>query len=198
MKVVFASNNAHKLSEVRAILPSHIKVLGLCDIGFCSEIDESGQTLEANSLLKANVVWQWIRTQGLSSSIDAVMSDDTGLEITALGGAPGVYSARWAGVPADDSRNRHKAMVSLQGAHDRSAQFRTVITWLDSQGARQVEGIVTGSIATEESGNGGFGYDSLFIPEGYNSTFAMLSVDEKNAISHRARALHALRAIILR
>lgn len=196
MKVVFASNNAHKLSEVRGILPSYIEVLGLRDIGFYANIGETGQTLEANSLLKADVVWQWAVAHDLSSSIDAVMSDDTGLEIAALNGAPGVYSARWAGEPSDDARNRHKALALLDGKHDRSARFRTVITWIDANGARQVEGLVEGSIATTESGDGGFGYDSLFIPNGYNSTFAMLSADEKNAISHRARALHALRAIL--
>lgn len=197
MKVVFASNNAHKLLEVRGILPSHIEVLCLRDVGFSEDIDETGETLEANSLLKAEVVWQWLVTQNRLSSVDAVLSDDTGLEIAALGGAPGVYSARWAGEPSDDARNRQKALELLDGQQDRSARFRTVMTWIDMSGARQVEGIVDGKMSTKESGDGGFGYDSLFIPQGYDMTFAMLSADEKNAISHRARALHALRAIIL-
>lgn len=196
MKVCFASNNAHKLSEVRSILPADIEVVSLSAIGFHTDIDETGQTLESNSLLKANVVWQWIVSQGLLSSVDAVMSDDTGLEIAALDGAPGVYSARWAGEPSNDARNRQKVLCELSGVADRSAQFRTVITWIDACGTRQVEGVVEGYMATEESGDGGFGYDSLFIPKGYDSTFAMLPAEKKNAISHRARALHALRAIL--
>ncbi|MBR5854512.1 MAG: RdgB/HAM1 family non-canonical purine NTP pyrophosphatase [Paludibacteraceae bacterium] len=196
MKTVFASNNVHKLEEVRKILYP-MEILGLRDIGFHHEIDEKGTTLEANSLLKAQVVWQWLVGQGLDTDISGVFADDTGLEIAALNGAPGVYSARWAGEPSDDGRNRQKALASLMGMQDRSARFRTVITWIDVDGAQQVEGIVEGRIATAESGAGGFGYDSLFIPQGHNTTFAALPATEKNRISHRARALCALRDTIL-
>lgn len=195
MKIVFASNNAHKLEEVRKIL-APMEVLGLREVGFDSEIDETGTTLEANSMLKAQVVWQWLVEQGIDTTMLGVFADDTGLEIAALGGAPGVYSARWAGEPSNDARNRQKALNELEGAQDRSARFRTVITWMDAHGAQQVEGIVNGRMAEEESGEGGFGYDALFIPEGHNATFAALPAEEKNAISHRARALHALRAVL--
>lgn len=195
MKIVFASNNAHKLEEVRKIL-APMEVLGLREVGFDSEIDETGTTLEANSMLKAQVVWQWLVEQGVDTTMLGVFADDTGLEIAALGGAPGVYSARWAGEPSNDARNRQKALCELTDVQDRSARFRTVITWIDTQGAQQVEGIVNGRMAEEESGEGGFGYDALFIPEGHNATFAALPAEEKNAISHRARALHALRAIL--
>lgn len=195
MKIVFASNNAHKLEEVRKIL-APMEVLGLREVGFDSEIDETGTTLEANSMLKAQVVWQWLVEQGVDTTMLGVFADDTGLEIAALGGAPSVYSARWAGEPSNDARNRQKALCELTGVQDRSARFRTVITWIDTQGAQQVEGIVNGRMAEEESGEGGFGYDALFIPEGHNATFAALPAEEKNAISHRARALHALRAIL--
>lgn len=195
MKIVFASNNAHKLEEVRKIL-APMEVLGLREVGFDSEIDETGTTLEANSMLKAQVVWQWLVEQGIDTTMWGVFADDTGLEIAALGGAPGVYSARWAGEPSNDARNRQKALCELTGVQDRSARFRTVITWMDAHGAQQVEGIVKGRMAEEESGEGGFGYDALFIPEGHNATFAALPAEEKNAISHRARALHALRAVL--
>lgn len=196
MRLIFASNNAHKLQEVRNIL-SPLEVLGLREIGFLSEIDETGTTLEANSLLKAQAVWDWLITQGLDTSAWAVFADDTGLEIAALNGEPGVYSARWAGEPSCDALNRQKALTLLSGVSQREARFRTVITWIDIHGTQQVEGIVEGRMATEESGEGGFGYDALFIPQGYDATFASLPAEAKNSISHRARALQALRELIL-
>lgn len=195
MKLVFASNNAHKLAEVRHIL-SQIEVVSLRDIGFLQEIDETGQTLEENSRLKAITVWQWLISNHLDSEYNGVFADDTGLEIQALGGAPGVYSARWAGEPSNDANNRAKALQLLSGISHRDAQFRTVITLVGKGQELQVEGIIKGQMAIEESGYMGFGYDSLFIPEGHSCTFATLSAEQKNAISHRARALHALRAII--
>ncbi len=195
MKLVFASNNAHKLAEVRHIL-THIEVVSLRDIGFLQEIDETGQTLEENSRLKAMTIWQWLIDKNLTTEYNGVFADDTGLEIEALGGQPGVYSARWAGEPSNDANNRAKAMQQLSGINNRKAQFRTVITLISTEQDLQVEGIVKGQIAQQESGDQGFGYDSLFIPEGYNSTFAMLTAEEKNSISHRARALQALRANI--
>lgn len=195
MKLVFASNNAHKLAEVRHIL-THIEVVSLRDIGFLQEIDETGQTLEENSRLKAITIWQWLIDKNLTTEYNGVFADDTGLEIEALGGQPGVYSARWAGEPSNDANNRAKAMQQLSGINNRKAQFRTVITLISTEQDLQVEGIVKGQIAQQESGDQGFGYDSLFIPEGYNSTYAMLTAEEKNSISHRARALQALRANI--
>ncbi|MBQ9522383.1 MAG: RdgB/HAM1 family non-canonical purine NTP pyrophosphatase [Paludibacteraceae bacterium] len=193
MRLVFASNNAHKLDEVRRIMPSDIEVLSLSDIGFEAEIEETGTTLEENSAIKAEAVYQWILDHG-HCSLDGVFADDTGLEIDALGGKPGVYTARWAGEPA---ANRKKALNELQGKTDRGAQFRTVITLIKVNGERlAVSGIVRGQIAEEEYGNGGFGYDPVFIPDGYDKTFGELPAEIKNSISHRARALQALVKVI--
>jgi XTP/dITP diphosphohydrolase len=193
MRLVFASNNAHKLDEVRRIMPSNIEVLSLSDIGFEAEIEETGTTLEENSAIKAEAVYQWILDHG-HCSLDGVFADDTGLEIDALGGKPGVYTARWAGEPA---ANRKKALSELQGKTDRGAQFRTVITLIKVNGERlAVSGIVRGRIAEEEYGNGGFGYDPVFIPEGYDKTFGELPAEIKNSISHRARALQALVKVV--
>jgi len=191
MRLVFASNNAHKLSEVRAMVPAGVEVLSLKEIGFETEIDETGTTLSENSLIKAQTVWEFVRNQKseMRGQIDGVFADDTGLEIDALGGIPGVYTARWAGEPA---ANRRKALQELQGKEDRGCQFKTVITLITQQGIQQVEGIVRGRIATEEYGNGGFGYDPVFIPEGYDKTFGELPAEIKNHISHRARAMQAL------
>lgn len=195
MKLVFASNNKHKLEEVRAILTGH-DVLSLKDIGFTDEIDETGDTLEVNSLIKARAVQQFLKVHSPHLSIDGIFSDDTGLEIHALDNQPGVRTARWAGEPAVDSRNRAKALQELTGITDRCARFRTVITLIQKGVEQQVEGIVTGQIAEKEMGEGGFGYDPLFIPEGYNKTFAQLPAEVKNTISHRARAMKALRDLL--
>lgn len=170
-------------------MPSDIEVLSLSDIGFEAEIEETGTTLEENSAIKAEAVYQWILDHG-HCSLDGVFADDTGLEIDALGGKPGVYTARWAGEPA---ANRKKALSELQGKTDRGAQFRTVITLIKVNGERlAVSGIVRGRIAEEEYGNGGFGYDPVFIPDGYDKTFGELPAEIKNNISHRARALTEL------
>jgi len=214
MNLVFASNNAHKLDEVRAIMPAHVRILSLHDIGFEQEIEENGTTLEANSAIKAEAVYQWINRQSsIRQSIDGVFADDTGLEIDALHGEPGVYTARWYSrdgerVTVNGEReifaaNRAKALRELADKADRGAQFRTVITLIrfektdrcsDSIQSTdiQVSGVVRGRIATEEYGVGGFGYDPIFIPEGYDKTFGELSATIKNGISHRARALQEL------
>ena len=192
MKLVFASNNTHKLEEVRQILPAHVEVISLKELGFSREIEETGETLEANSNLKAQVVWAWVCENGLSDRIDGVFADDTGLEIAALGGAPGVRTARWAGDEACDVNNRQKALRELQGQEDRSARFRTVVSLITASEEQQVEGVVHGRIALQEEGDGGFGYDPIFVPEGYEKTFASLSAEEKNAISHRGRAMEKL------
>ncbi|MBQ2608710.1 MAG: RdgB/HAM1 family non-canonical purine NTP pyrophosphatase [Paludibacteraceae bacterium] len=186
MKLVFASNNAHKLDEVRAIMPAGVEVLSLRDIGFDAEIDENGATLEENSKIKAEAVAAFIND---GMMIDGVFADDTGLEIKALGGEPGVYTARWAGEPA---ANRKKALAELAEKTNRNAQFRTVITLIKDGKTVQVSGIVRGQIAKEEYGQGGFGYDPIFIPDGYDKTFGELPAEVKNGISHRARALQEL------
>lgn len=189
MKLVFASNNAHKLAEVRQIMPSGVEILSLHEIGFEHEIDETGTTLEQNSAIKAEAVYNWILDNG-QWTIDGVFADDTGLEIDTLGGQPGVYTARWAGEPA---ANRAKALHELEGKTNRGAQFRTVITFIKANGDRfAVSGIVRGRIAEEEYGQGGFGYDPVFIPEGYDKTFGELPAAVKNRISHRSRAIAEL------
>ena len=209
MTLVFASNNAHKLAEVRNIMPAGINVLSLHDIGFEQEIEENGTTLEENSKIKASTVAAFINDRMSASlndgmMIDGVFADDTGLEIDALGGKPGVYTARWYrlndGMSAalnDEmmifAANRKKALTELAGKEDRGAQFRTVITLILFENTeQQVSGIVRGRIAEEEYGQGGFGYDPLFIPEGYDKTFGELPAEIKNNISHRARALAEL------
>lgn len=196
MKLVFASNNKHKLEEVCQILPTSVEVVSLREIGFVQEIEETGETLEANSALKAREVWNWLKKQDLQKDIDGVFADDTGLEIAALNGAPGVRTARWAGDKAKDVNNRQKALRELDGVTHRGARFRTVVTLIMSDKEQQVEGIVNGKIATQEEGEGGFGYDPVFIPEGYEKTFASLSAEVKNTISHRARAMEELRKLV--
>ena len=212
MKLVFASNNAHKLTEVREIMPAGITVLSLHDIGFEQEIEETGTTLEENSAIKARTVAAFIQDRlkngdASLNGVDGVFADDTGLEIDALGGQPGVFTARW--YLAEEERpqvknerdifaaNRAKALRELKGKTNRGAQFRTVITliqWKEEE--IQVNGIVRGRIATEEYGEGGFGYDPVFVPEGYDKTFGELPAEIKNHISHRARALVALVKIL--
>ncbi len=198
MQLVFATNNAHKLQEVRQILPAAYEILSLSDIGFHEDIAETGTTLEENSLLKARTVMDRLKaTQPeRAKNLFGVIADDTGLEVEALNGAPGVYSARYAGEPTDSANNRRKLLQALlpYPSDQRQARFRTVVTLLRPSGEEvQLEGIVRGSIAEQEQGNGGFGYDALFIPEGYTRTFAQLTADEKNNISHRGRAIRQLR-----
>ena len=196
MKLVFASNNQHKLDEVRQILPTSVEVVSLREIGFLQEIDETGETLEANSALKAREVWNWLVEKDLIKNVDGVFADDTGLEIAALNGAPGVRTARWAGDEAKDINNRQKALRELNGVTDRNARFRTVVTLIMGNEEQQVEGIVNGKISLYEEGEGGFGYDPVFIPEGYKKTFASLPTEVKNTISHRARAMEELSKIV--
>jgi len=206
MRLVFASNNAHKLAEVRAMMPAGIEVLSLSDIGFEQDIEETGTTLEENSAIKAEAVYHWINDQMVNDqmvNISGVFADDTGLEIDALDGKPGVYTARWylgngerlvvSGEREIFAANRAKALRELAGKTNREAQFRTVITLIRVSGERLVvSGIVRGRIATEEYGEGGFGYDPIFIPEGYDKTFGELPAEIKNGISHRSRALAEL------
>lgn len=196
MKLVFASNNQHKLDEVRQILPTSVEVVSLREIGFLQEIDETGETLEANSALKAREVWNWLVEKDLIKNVDGVFADDTGLEIAALNGAPGVRTARWAGDEAKDINNRQKALRELNGVTDRNARFRTVVTLIMGNEEQQVEGIVNGKISLYEEGEGGFGYDPVFIPEGYEKTFSSLPTEVKNTISHRARAMEELSKIV--
>ena len=184
MKIVFATNNAHKLSEVSAVLGNDFELVTLREVGITEDIPETGATLDENALIKARYVYE--RT-GLNC-----FADDTGLEVEALGGAPGVHSARYATDGHDFAANNRKLLRELEGKANRKARFRTVISLIVDGVERQVEGIVEGEITTSESGAEGFGYDPLFMPEGYDRTFAEMSAEEKNAISHRGRAVAKL------
>ena len=184
-KLVFASNNAHKLSEIRAILGDHIEIISLSDLHCHEEIPETADTLEGNALIKARYVWEHY---GLYC-----FADDTGLEVEALGGAPGVYSARFAGEHASFEDNVSLLLERLSGvAVPRRARFRTVIALIDEYGTHFFEGSVDGEITLERSGDHGFGYDPIFRPEGREETFAQLTEQEKNSMSHRGRAVQQL------
>lgn len=183
-KLVFATHNAHKVDEVRAILPASVELVGPAALGCHDEIPETGDTLRDNALQKV----QYIHDR---FGVDC-FADDTGLEVEALDGAPGVYSARYAGEPADFAKNRAKLLSALAGISNRRAQFRTVVSLILNDKTYFFEGIVTGRIIAEERGVGGFGYDSVFVPDGYDKTFAELPAAVKNSISHRARAMEQL------
>ena len=184
MELVFATNNAHKLEEVRQILGDRFKVLSLNDINCHDDIPETGDTFQDNALQKARYVKEHYGYD--------CFADDTGLEVKALGGAPGVHSARYAG-DHDSEANMTKLLSELEKKSDRSAQFRTVIALILNGQEVLFEGIVTGKIAQERHyGDGGFGYDPLFVPDGYTETFSQMSSQGKNLISHRGRAVRKL------
>lgn len=180
-KIVFATNNNHKLAEVREILKGHIEIVSLKEIGFEGEIEETEETLEGNALLKARYIYN-------KYNLDC-FADDTGLEIDALNGKPGVYSARYAGEPSDSKKNTEKVLTEMNGEKNRKARFRTVICLVESGESMFFEGKIEGRISEEPSGLKGFGYDPVFIPEGYNQTFADLTMELKNNISHRYLAV---------
>lgn len=188
MKIVFATNNAHKLSEIRSILGERFDVLSLNDIDCHDDIPETANTLEGNAIQKARYITE-------KFGIDC-FADDTGLEVASLGGEPGVHSARYAeGTDHDSEANMQKLLTRLNGKTDRSAQFRTVIALSrkdDIADYTLFEGVVKGRIAIDKQGTEGFGYDPIFVPEGYEESFAQLGIDIKNGISHRARAVAKL------
>lgn len=184
-QLVFATNNAHKISEIRAIIGDKIEILSLADINCPTDIPEIAETLEGNALIKARYVYEHY---GLDC-----FADDTGLEVVALGGAPGVHTARYAYADRNDPEaNMRKLLSELEGKNDRRAAFRTVIALIENGEEYVFEGRVDGEIATEERGKEGFGYDPVFSPENTGRTFAELGVAMKNSISHRARAVRKL------
>jgi XTP/dITP diphosphohydrolase len=184
MNLVFASNNKNKIKEIQSILPETIKILSLEEIGCYEEIPETADTIEGNAILKANYVTE-------KYGYDC-FADDTGLEVTALNGEPGVYSARYAGEQRDANDNMNKLLEALSGKSDRSAQFKTVIA-LNLKGKQSLfTGIAKGTITLNKTGNQGFGYDPIFQPENYSETFAELSSEVKNKISHRGKATRQL------
>ena len=184
MQLVFASNNVNKIKEIQILLPNTIELLSLSDIGCYEEIPETAATIEGNAILKADYI-----TQKYGHNCFA---DDTGLEVEALNGEPGVYSARYAGEQKNADDNMDKLLENLEGKTNRNAQFKTVIA-LNLNGKQHLfNGIVKGTIINDKLGNQGFGYDPIFQPEGYQHTFAQLSLQEKATISHRGLATKQL------
>lgn len=184
-KICFATNNQHKIKELNAMLGDSIKLLSLEEIGCNEELAETSDTLEGNSIQKAQYVY---KKYGV-----ACFADDTGLEVEALKGEPGVYSARYAGAERNPEANMNLLLKNLEGKENRTARFRTVITYFDAAGNQsQFEGVVNGAIIVDKRGGEGFGYDPIFIPNGYDITFAEMDLAEKNKISHRALAVQKL------
>lgn len=189
MKLLLATRNPGKVAEMRSLLAGlPLTLISAAEIEDAPEVEEDADTLEGNARRKAEALYAY---SGLPS-----LADDTGLEVDALDGRPGVRSARYAGPAADDAANRRKLLEELDGAERRSARFRTVVAYVDATGMHYFEGICPGMIIHEERGSGGFGYDSIFVPDGTDRTFAELGSDEKNEMSHRGRALQLVSAYL--
>ena len=184
MKLIFASHNEHKTTEIRQLLPPDIQLLSLNDLNYHDEIEESAATLEGNALLKATHVFTLFKLP--------CFADDSGLEVEALDNRPGVYSARYAGEPKNDERNIAKLLDDLKESTNRSARFRTVISLILPTTSLSFEGIIEGEITHEKKGSNGFGYDPVFQPIESSITFAQMSMEQKNTISHRALALEKM------
>ena len=184
MELIFATHNKNKVLEIKNLIQKNIKLLSLSDIGFKGEIIEDGKSLDENSLIKA----KYIKSKyGMNC-----FADDTGLEVHSLNKEPGIYSSRYAGYPINSNNNIKKLLKNLSGFNNKNARFRTVISLIINQNIYSFEGIVNGKIIEEIKGNKGFGYDPIFIPNGYNKTFADLSLKEKNTISHRSIAINKM------
>ena len=183
-RLIFATNNKHKVEEVRAALNGIVEIVTLSEAGLSGEIPETADTLQGNALQKASWVWERTHTD--------CFADDTGLEVDALGGAPGVYSARYAGPACSFQDNVRKVMAEMEGVTNRKACFKTVVSLVLDGKEYIFEGRVDGEIITEQRGTAGFGYDPIFRPIGYDQTFAEMDEAAKNAISHRGRAMQAL------
>ena len=184
IEIVFATNNPNKLKEVQSLLPKEIKLISLKDIGCLEDIPETQNTIEGNAIQKAN----YIKTNYKKDCF----ADDTGLEVMALNGAPGVYSARYAGPEKKASKNIKKLLDNLENETNRKAQFKTVIALNYNNQTFTFEGVCKGNITTQKIGSGGFGYDPVFMPNGKQQTFAELSLEEKNTIGHRGLAIAKL------
>ena len=184
MKLVFATHNQNKAKEIQSLLEERFEILTLTEIDFNDEIPETAETLEGNSILKAQFVSENFKVN--------CFADDTGLEIEALDGNPGVYSARYAGEEKSAEANMDRVLSELENSTNRNAQFRTVITLILEGKTHTFEGIVKGEIIREKRGTDGFGYDPIFVPEGQNKTFAEMKMAEKNLQSHRARAFQKM------
>lgn len=190
MKLIFATSNGHKLQEVRSMLPDGVEVLGLKDIGFEGELPETQDTIEGNSLQKAEYLAKALNCN--------CFAEDTGLEVEVLSGAPGVYSARYAGNNATFEDNVNKLLSEMQGAMNRNARFKTVITYYAQGKHVQFEGITEGNITRERKGEKGFGYDPVFIPRGATKTYAEMTLEEKNTYSHRKKSFEGFANYLLK
>lgn len=193
MELLFASNNKNKLKEISALLPKGYILRGLQEVGITQDIPETGASIKENSFLKAQYAYNFLKTKNKTMP---VFADDSGLEVEILNNAPGVYSARYAGIEKNDEANNKKLLQALKNATNRKARFVTVMTLIINDEVFYFEGEVKGTITYEARGHNGFGYDPLFIPQGYRSTFAELSADTKNAISHRGMAVKKLTAFL--
>ena len=188
MQLIFATHNKNKLIEVKSLMPSSITLLSLDDINFQNEIEETSATIEGNALLKAQTIYKQTGRN--------CFADDSGLLVDALNGAPGVYSARYAGAQKNNEDNLQKLLLDLRNIETRNAHFKTVMALIIDGKDYLFEGIINGKIISEKIGTHGFGYDPIFVPDGYTETFAQLSSEIKNTISHRARALQKMLAFI--
>jgi XTP/dITP diphosphohydrolase len=189
MKLIFATHNQHKLQEIKLLLPKSIELVSLADLNFTDDIAETGATLKDNALLKARYIYKKFNLN--------CFADDSGLEVEALNGAPGVYSARYAGLQKNDADNNQKLLLELKDKAKRNACFKTVIALIVNEKEHTFEGVIKGAILTEMKGTQGFGYDPLFKPNGYDKTFAEMSTEEKGKISHRGLAVNKLVDFIL-
>jgi XTP/dITP diphosphohydrolase len=195
MQIVFASANKNKIKEIKDLVPKSIHLMGLEDIGIHHEIPETGLTIKENSFLKANYVNNFLAANNKEG---VVFADDSGLEVMALNNQPGVYSARYAGIPKNDAANNTKLLHELTFKNNRNARFISVITLIINNQIHYFEGEIKGTISYEPRGINGFGYDPLFIPQGYRSTFAELNAETKNTISHRAMATKQLTEFLIK
>ncbi|MCH4822928.1 non-canonical purine NTP diphosphatase [Gramella lutea] len=184
MKLVFATHNQNKFKEIESLLPSHIELLSLNDIGCEEDIEETGDTIDENAIIKA----EYVRNH---YGYDC-FADDTGLEVDSLAGAPGVYSARYAGEKKDDNANVEKLLSQMEKKEDRTARFKTVIALNLKRNENLFTGVCEGTILKDRRGENGFGYDPVFLPKGYEKSFAEMDLNEKSKISHRARAFREL------
>ncbi|MGR3811229.1 non-canonical purine NTP diphosphatase [Jiulongibacter sp. NS-SX5] len=182
--ICLATNNQHKVEELQKMLEGHFEIKTLQDIGCTEDIAETADTFEGNSLIKADYVYQ-------NYHIDCI-ADDSGLVVDALNGEPGVYSARYAGEHGNHDKNMDKLLLNLKDVENRTARFKTVVTMILAGETFTFEGAVEGKIIDRKTGDGGFGYDPIFMPDGYDRTFAQMSMEEKNPISHRGRAIEKL------
>ena len=188
MELIFGTHNLNKVEEINKLLPPNFAVKSLTDLNYYSEIEESGKTLEENALIKAKTIFNTFKKN--------CFSDDSGLEVFALGGKPGVYSARYAGKQKNTEANTKKILQELKDIDNRQAQFRSVIALIFNETEYLFEGIIKGEISHSPQGRNGFGYDPIFIPENHTKTFAEMSLEEKNVISHRKIAISKLRSFL--